>query len=222
MEVDMRSPSFLSPRRPMKRSRSPDADEAALGAPSAKRLSLATGNNTDNYGMNMGMNTFAYQQPQDASPGIAPPGPSADERWVAQTGSLSITRPQTPPAEDDAMNMDTEPAQLWPPQAQISGMQQHLQPMQYFNAPDIQVLGTPSYPTPAPSPGPIVLPPLPTNPFLRAEHTSAHTPPIHSLMLPHQIPQQQQQQQRSRFSMGPRPNCELCRNRVEGHYAHFD
>ena len=114
--------------------------------------------------------------------------------------------------------MDVEPAQQRPPQQeQTFHVQQQFLQTQYPNAPDIQVLGAPSYPTPAPSPGPIVLPPPPLNPFLRAEHTSAHTPPIQSLMLPQQV-----QQQRARFSMGPRPNCELCRRRVEGHYAHFD
>ncbi|VDB99957.1 unnamed protein product [Peniophora sp. CBMAI 1063] len=218
MEIDMRSSSFLSPR-PMKRSRSPDGDDEALGAPSAKkRLSLATANSNDMFSMPMGVNMFAFQQPQSSSPGMAPPGPSMDEHWVVQTRRISISR-QTPP-EDDMMNTDPEPMQPQPAQTQTPGMQQQQQfpQAQYPTAPDIQVMGAPSYPTPAPSPGPITLPPLPLNPFLRAEHTSAHTPPIQSLMLPQQIPQQQ----RPRFSMGPRPNCDLCRRRVEGHYAHVD
>lgn len=53
--------------------------------------------------MDMGMDMFVSQQPQGVSPGIAPPGPSADERWVVQTRRMSIARPQTPPADDDAM-----------------------------------------------------------------------------------------------------------------------
>ena len=53
--------------------------------------------------MNMGPDVFAFQQPQDVSPGVAPPGSGVDERWVAQTQNMSLTRPQTPPAEDDMM-----------------------------------------------------------------------------------------------------------------------
>ncbi|SRR6266702_2081240 len=39
-----------------------------------------------------------------------------------------------------------------------------------------------------------------------------------------QQPSQQQQAppRRSRFTMGPRPDCEKCRLGVPGHYAHFD
>ncbi|KAF8271809.1 hypothetical protein EI94DRAFT_489129 [Lactarius quietus] len=62
------------------------------------------------------------------------------------------------------------------------------------------------------------------------------TPPMHTVILPpHSLftapldlpePQPSQQQQapprRSRFTMGPRPDCEKCRLGVPGHYAHFD
>ncbi len=56
------------------------------------------------------------------------------------------------------------------------------------------------------------------------------TPPLGTVMLPLDIrePQpsqqerQRQQVRRSRFTMGPRPDCEKCRLEVPGHYAHFD
>ena len=90
----------------------------------------------------------------------------------------------------------------------------------------------------------LVLPQATTTGYLQtSDHVAIPTPPIGTAILPphspfsggcadsttldirEQQPTQQQQQvplRRSRFTMGPRPDCEKCRLGVPGHYAHFD
>lgn len=79
----------------------------------------------------------------------------------------------------------------------------------------LQAPSPPTMPTP-----PLCITPLPSHsPFSAAR---MGTPP-----LARQEPQQPQllmpgPMRRSRFTMGPRPDCDKCRLGVPGHYAHFD
>jgi len=87
----------------------------------------------------------------------------------------------------------------------------------------------------------LTLPPATATGYLQtSDHVAIPTPPIGTVMLPpphspfsvgcadvtppDSQPSQQQQAppRRSRFTMGPRPDCEKCRLGVPGHYAHFD
>ncbi|KAI0035064.1 hypothetical protein K488DRAFT_83397 [Vararia minispora EC-137] len=175
--------------------------------------------------------------------------PAPEERWVAQTRYMSIGAtsseqemhinvPTPPLAEDESMSLDAEgPARTsnfcstspFAPGPPLSSLPT-------YTVPEIHVSGAPaSYPTPAPSPHP------PSNfaqqhrqpalhiqiqhrAFLRAEHDAVQTPPISTANMPHQLsmPVIAPQPQRARFRMGPRADCEMCRNGVKGHYAHFD
>jgi hypothetical protein len=77
----------------------------------------------------------------------------------------------------------------------------------------------------APSPPTMPTPPLsttslPSHPPFIAAHIG--TPPVarqESQPLQQPLPGSAR---RSRFTMGPRPDCEKCRSGVPGHYAHFD
>ncbi|KAI0247064.1 hypothetical protein BJV78DRAFT_1248692 [Lactifluus subvellereus] len=77
----------------------------------------------------------------------------------------------------------------------------------------------------APTPPTLHTPPLSITPLPPHSHFSGagtDTPPLTRQEL-----QQLQQQipapaRRSRFTMGPRPDCDKCRLGVPGHYAHFD
>jgi len=81
----------------------------------------------------------------------------------------------------------------------------------------LQAPSPPMRPTP-----PLCTAPLPSHsPFSAAHMSDRSTPPFT------QGPQQAQERQlgptrRSRFTMGPRPDCNKCRLGVPGHYAHFD
>jgi hypothetical protein len=86
----------------------------------------------------------------------------------------------------------------------------------------------------------LTLPPATATGYLQtSDHVAIPTPPISTVMLPSHSPfsggcgdttppdshpsqQQQMPPRRSRFTMGPRPDCEKCRLGVPGHYAHFD
>lgn len=92
------------------------------------------------------------------------------------------------------------------------------------------------------SPRPDIPPATATGYLQTSDHVAIPTPPIGATLPPHSPfsggcadttpldlrepqPTQQQQQaplRRSRFTMGPRPDCEKCRLGVPGHYAHFD
>ncbi len=91
-------------------------------------------------------------------------------------------------------------------------------PSSRVTPPAVVFLQAPSHPT-MPTP-PLCITPLPSHsPFGAAR---MGTPPL--------SPQETQQPQllmpgstrRSRFTMGPRPDCDKCRLGVPGHYAHFD
>ena len=69
----------------------------------------------------------------------------------------------------------------------------------------------PTLPTPPLSPHP---------PHSHISGAGSDTPPLTRQEL--QQLQQQTPARRSRFSMGPRPDCDKCRLGVPGHYAHFD
>ena len=82
----------------------------------------------------------------------------------------------------------------------------------------VAFLRAPSPPT-MPTP-PLCTAPLPSHsPFISA---GIGTPPVARL---ESQPLQQtlsSPARRSRFTMGPRPDCDKCRSGVPGHYAHFD
>ena len=137
-------------------------------------------------------------------------------------------------------NLDEpQPSTLLYPHSQVFQHGAHESPWYYIDraAPhllnpqtDVPTLGPPSsrVATPAllraPSPPAMPTPPLSPfpshSPFIGAARIGS--PPLARQGL--QQPQQQQpgSTRRTRFTMGPRPDCDKCRLGVPGHYAHFD
>lgn len=77
----------------------------------------------------------------------------------------------------------------------------------------------------APTPPMMPTPPLCITPL--PSHSPLSTVRMDTPPLARQEPQQPQllmpsPMRRSRFTMGPRPDCDKCRLGVPGHYAHFD
>ena len=77
----------------------------------------------------------------------------------------------------------------------------------------------------APSPPTMPTPPLCSTPL--PSHPPFNAARVGTALLVRQEPQQQPlllpgPMRRSRFTMGPRPDCDKCRLGVPGHYAHFE
>jgi hypothetical protein len=77
------------------------------------------------------------------------------------------------------------------------------------------------------TPDPAAIPTPPVGTAILPPYSPFSNGCVNTMPLDFQEPQPSQQQQqgpprRSRFTMGPRPDCEKCRLGVPGHYAHFD
>ncbi|KAJ4488038.1 hypothetical protein J3R30DRAFT_3695694 [Lentinula aciculospora] len=236
MEVDMQSPS--SSLRPtygsMKRARSPD--EPNSSSRPSKRLTLAT---DDEY----------HPQPiylkNSSSAGSSR---QASEDWVQQAGSLTIDSPlctRAPPFDDYAMSTDQttktikqNPSNTAPVPAMYGRPQ--LPPLQTsFSRPsdDHQNHAAAAHPLPQAAtvnnphhqhlaPSINVLPPTPdaTFPLSFSSTTRPSTPKNDSPMSMSNSPSSAtilSPSRKHRFAMGPRADCEKCRQGVKGHYIHI-
>ncbi|KAH9028249.1 hypothetical protein EDB85DRAFT_2257088 [Lactarius pseudohatsudake] len=76
------------------------------------------------------------------------------------------------------------------------------------------------------TPDPVMIPTPPIGSAILPPHSPFSSGWVNTMPLYSREPQPSQQQQapprRSRFTLGPRPDCEKCRLGVPGHYAHFD
>lgn len=76
------------------------------------------------------------------------------------------------------------------------------------------------------TPDPVVIPTPPIGTAMLPPHSPFSGGCVNAMPLDLREPQPSQRQQapprRSRFTMGPRPDCEQCRLGIPGHYAHFD
>ncbi|KAJ3786181.1 hypothetical protein GGU10DRAFT_177624 [Lentinula aff. detonsa] len=236
MEVDMQSPpSSLRPAyAPTKRARSPD--ETNSPSRPSKRLTLATDEEHHP--------TYPIYLRSSSSAGSSRQ-PSED--WVQQAGSLTIDSPlytaatATPPFEDHSMTTDQamQNPSSTAPLPTIYGRPQ-LPPLQTsFSRPsDVR----PNYATvvqPSPqvaivinahhqhlAPSINVLPPTPdvNFPMVFSSATRSSTPMNDSPMSISNSPSSSSilsPSRKHRFAMGPRVDCEKCRQGVKGHYIHI-
>jgi len=245
MELDLYIPSFRATSKRL-RSRSPTPREHDRPF---KRLStpvLAIGDNPCDSPL-----TFQSPHTPVHSICASSSGADAsvqDEQWVALTRNLTLLPAQCHTVheidwrdEENTMNLD-EPHRPSP------RLYQPAPRFQYETGEETKIhITTPSLVHPNAmlnvlSPRPDIPPATATGYLQTSDHVAIPTPPIGATLPPHSPfsggcadttpldlrepqPTQQQQQaplRRSRFTMGPRPDCEKCRLGVPGHYAHFD
>jgi hypothetical protein len=111
---------------------------------------------------------------------------------------IGHTAPQLLIPHTNAPTTDLPSSRVTPPAA-----------VAFLQAPTPPMMPTPPLcMTPLPSPSPFSAAHMGTPPLARQE-------PQQQLLMPGPM-------RRSRFTMGPRPDCDKCRLGVPGHYAHFD
>ncbi|KAN0126178.1 hypothetical protein V8E53_015280 [Lactarius tabidus] len=247
MELDLYIPSFRTTSK-RRRSRSPTSSEHDRPF---KRLStpiLAIGDNPCDSPLTF-QSPHTPVQSVCVSSSVGADASVQDEQWVALTRNLTLLPAQYHAEHDTAWsNNEENTMNLDEPHRPSARLYQHAPRFQYETGEETKIHitnnATPSlvHPNPCTSPR-LVLPPATATGYLQtSDHVAIPTPPIGTATLPPHSPftggfadttpldlresQPTQQQQaplrRSRFTMGPRPDCEKCRLGVPGHYAHFD
>jgi len=234
MEVDLYVPSFRTASKRM-RSRSPTPCEHDRPLKRLSTLVPAAGDRTYD-------SPLSFQSPhmtspasparaqwpstvllvQDPAQSVCTPSVHADagvqdEQWVTLTRNLTLLPVQSTEHEttwsnneENTMNLHNTTSHSNPCSSMPISLRLSLPPATatgYLQTPDPVAIPTPPI-------GTAVLPPH--SPF-----SGANTTPL-DLREPQPSQRQQAPPRRSRFTLGPRPDCEKCRLGVPGHYAHFD
>ncbi|KAH9048216.1 hypothetical protein EDB84DRAFT_291255 [Lactarius hengduanensis] len=161
-----------------------------------------------------------------------------DEQWVALTRNLTLLPAQCPAelettwssSGEDTMNLDETPRSS----TRLCSHNQRFQ-CEACKPTKTHTTGSTILPPLVHSvtatgylqtPDPVVIPTPPIGSAILPPHSPFSSGWVNTMPLYSREPQPSQQQQapprRSRFTLGPRPDCEKCRLGVPGHYAHFD
>ncbi|KAH9180271.1 hypothetical protein EDB89DRAFT_7311 [Lactarius sanguifluus] len=232
MEIDLYVPSFRTASKRM-RSHSPTSCEHDRPL---KRLSLAVNDRT-------GDSPLSFQSPQTPAQSVCMPSADVDasvqdEQWVALTRNLTLLPAQCPAELEttwsnnggNTMNLDETPRSS----TRLCSHDQRFQ-CEACKQTKTHTTGNTILPPLVHSvtateylqtPDPVTIPTPPIGSAIFPSHSPFSSGCVDTMPLYLREPQPSQQQQapprRSRFTLGPRPDCEKCRLGVPGHYAHFD
>ncbi|KAF9069833.1 hypothetical protein BDP27DRAFT_1324676, partial [Rhodocollybia butyracea] len=222
MEIDMQSPSSLLPSyghsNSTKRARSPD--ETNSPSRPSKRPTLAA------------VNVYPSSQTNHSFRNTSSAGSSRQpsEDWVQQAGSLTIDSPlfTTPSIEDYAMATESGIVQNPSTTASDTSGRPQLPPLQtsFSRTPDAKPQFTTAPILQHIAPSINVLPPTPEVTFPMGFSTvirpsTPMTDSPMSISTSASSPNISSPSRKHRFAMGPRADCDKCKQGIKGHYLHL-